>query len=92
MSHRRPGLRVGAFHDAEDPDGRADAHAYSEAEEDQLVAAFEAQLDGADCVILSDYAKGVLSPRVTRRVIDLEAYTLAAVRPGAASDQGPEGE
>ncbi len=50
---------------------REDAHAYEEADEDRLVAAFEKELHGADCVILSDYAKGVLSTRVTRAVIRL---------------------
>jgi len=50
---------------------REDDDAYATEDEDRLVAAYEAELDGADCVVLSDYAKGVLSPRVARRVIEL---------------------
>ncbi len=50
---------------------REDDHAYGEADEERLLDACKAALDGADCVVLSDYAKGVLSPRVTQRVIAL---------------------
>jgi D-beta-D-heptose 7-phosphate kinase/D-beta-D-heptose 1-phosphate adenosyltransferase len=39
--------------------------------EDRLLAACTAELEGAHCVVLSDYAKGVLSPRVTARIIEL---------------------
>ena len=35
-----------------------------------LLAAFEARLASADVVVLSDYAKGVLTPRVARAAID----------------------
>jgi len=43
--------------------------ALSEAIADQLLTAFGAALAAADVIVLSDYAKGVLSPEVTRRAI-----------------------
>ena len=41
--------------------------------ERRLVTAFVRALDGASVVLLSDYAKGVLSPPLTRAVIDAAA-------------------
>jgi D-beta-D-heptose 7-phosphate kinase/D-beta-D-heptose 1-phosphate adenosyltransferase len=39
--------------------------------EDRLIAAIERQLDRCDIVLVSDYAKGVCSPKLLKRVIDL---------------------
>jgi D-beta-D-heptose 7-phosphate kinase / D-beta-D-heptose 1-phosphate adenosyltransferase len=39
-------------------------------EEAQLIAAFEAALPQADAVVLSDYGKGVLGPRIVRIAIE----------------------
>lgn len=47
--------------------------AASEAIEDRLIAAFQQQLETADAVVVSDYNKGLLTPRVL-------AQTLAAAR------------
>ncbi len=41
-----------------------------QADYDRLVAVVLAQLPGCDAVVLSDYAKGVLTPDVCRRVIE----------------------
>jgi D-beta-D-heptose 7-phosphate kinase/D-beta-D-heptose 1-phosphate adenosyltransferase len=49
---------------------REDPTPYPAEAEARLLAAFETALAGANAVILSDYAKGVVSPRVTRYVID----------------------
>lgn len=40
------------------------------AAEDQVMAQVEAALPGADVVILSDYGRGVLQPRLIRRIIE----------------------
>ena len=50
---------------------REDDGPFAEADEQRLLAACETELAGAHCVVLSDYAKGVLSARVTVRVIGL---------------------
>jgi D-beta-D-heptose 7-phosphate kinase/D-beta-D-heptose 1-phosphate adenosyltransferase len=49
---------------------RADIEQSHAAEPGPLLAAFSRQLEGADAVILSDYAKGVLTPALLRAVID----------------------
>lgn len=61
-SHRNRQQVVRVDHE-DTTDYPADAEAH-------LMAAYEKVLAGADAVIVSDYAKGVLSPRVTRFVID----------------------
>ena len=48
---------------------RETSEAISENEEDRLIETVESCLDGAHAVILSDYAKGVVSPRVAQAVI-----------------------
>jgi D-beta-D-heptose 7-phosphate kinase/D-beta-D-heptose 1-phosphate adenosyltransferase len=46
-----------------------DARPADQDEEDRLIAAFEVAVREADLVILSDYAKGVLTPRVVQAAI-----------------------
>ncbi len=48
---------------------REESGRHSADDEERLLAAYEAALDDAHCVVLSDYAKGVLSADVTRRAI-----------------------
>lgn len=49
---------------------RADREDRSPADADALLAAFASRLPQADVVVLSDYAKGVLTPPVLRAAID----------------------
>jgi D-beta-D-heptose 7-phosphate kinase/D-beta-D-heptose 1-phosphate adenosyltransferase len=51
--------------------------------EDAVVAAAASRIDGADAVVLSDYAKGVLSPRVIAAIMSLaaRAHTPVIVDP-----------
>ncbi len=46
-----------------------DPSPYPESENDQLIGMFLGAIDGADLVVLSDYAKGVLSATLTGRII-----------------------
>ncbi len=48
---------------------REDAAGFSADDDARLVAAFDAALRGAQAVIVSDYAKGVVSPATVRHVI-----------------------
>lgn len=54
---------------------RADIECTHDATPEPLIAAVERYLPSADALVLSDYAKGVLTPTLLRRVIDL-ARTL----------------
>ncbi|MGH9770025.1 MAG: D-glycero-beta-D-manno-heptose-7-phosphate kinase [Blastocatellia bacterium] len=49
---------------------REDRSPISNAVEDRVVAAFDQALSNADAVIISDYDKGLLTPRVLRAVIE----------------------
>jgi len=49
---------------------REDSSPYDAAHEQELLAAFETALEGAACVIVSDYAKGVLSWNVSQGVVE----------------------
>lgn len=49
---------------------REDPSVYDAESEARLLAAFEKVLPGADAIVVSDYAKGVVSARVARYVID----------------------
>jgi D-beta-D-heptose 7-phosphate kinase / D-beta-D-heptose 1-phosphate adenosyltransferase len=46
-----------------------DTGPFPAAAEDELRAAYDQVLEGADCVLISDYAKGALSESLTRHVI-----------------------
>ncbi len=48
---------------------REDVSPFEPGHEEQLLAAFETALDGAACVVISDYAKGVLSWNVSQGVV-----------------------
>lgn len=52
---------------------RADIERSSPAETPVLLAAFERQIDAVDVVVLSDYAKGVLTPDLLSKVIQRAA-------------------
>ncbi len=45
--------------------------AISERAEDQILRAIEAEISDADAIILSDYAKGTLTPRVLKQAIEV---------------------
>src|SRR5690606_12720066 len=47
------------------------ADGVSDSERNKLVAAIEQSLDGADCLVMSDYLKGVLTPGVASHAIKL---------------------
>lgn len=55
---------------------------------ERLLSAIEARIDEADCVCIEDYAKGVCSERVCRRVVDLarERGKPVFVDPAAVAD------
>lgn len=47
-----------------------DRRAISEASEDALISGLSDAIGGVDVVVLSDYGKGVLTPRVCRAIVD----------------------
>jgi D-beta-D-heptose 7-phosphate kinase / D-beta-D-heptose 1-phosphate adenosyltransferase len=66
---------------------RVDAERIEAADPDPLAAAFERHLAAADAVVLSDYAKGVLSPPLLARVL---GAARAAGKPVVADPKSPD--
>jgi len=64
-----------------------ETHPISEAIENKVIAAVKARLPVVDAVILSDYAKGCLTPRVIAEVI---AAARAAARPVIVDPKGSD--
>jgi len=64
-----------------------DTAPYAAADETRLGGAFASVLDGAGCVIISDYAKGVISPAVAQSVI---AQARAAGVPVVVDPKGTD--